>query len=79
MTNTEIKMPNEATLNKIVAASMERMASFASHVEPDATYTEADIAAAVMSDPTGDTARFLAGLIAKSIELVAVLDYAEGI
>jgi hypothetical protein len=61
-------------IERIVSASMGRMADFASHVEPGQTYTEADIAAAVIAEPTGDTARFLAGVIAKSIEVVSVLD-----
>lgn len=72
-----IKIPSPATIEKITSTAMSRMADFATRATPDASYTEADIAAAVMADPTGDTARFLAGVIAKSIELVAVLEYAE--
>lgn len=75
--NTQITMPTQATIEKIVSASMSRMADFATRATPDSSYTEADIAAAVMAEPTGDVARFLAGVIAKSIELVATLEYAE--
>jgi hypothetical protein len=53
------------------------IAHAATRSAPGASYTAKDIAAAVIADPTGDTARFLAGVIAKSIGLVAVLDYAE--
>ena len=76
MENT-IKLPAPATIEKIVAASMERMADFATRATPDASYTATDIAAQVMADPTGETARFLAGVVAKSIELVAVLEYTD--
>lgn len=76
MENT-IKLPSSATIEKIVSASMERMADFATRSTPGASYTAEEIAATVMADPTGETARFLAGLIAKSIELVAVLEYAD--
>jgi hypothetical protein len=79
MQMTKITMPSEATLNKIVAASMEKMADFATRATPNASYTAEDIAATVMADPTSETARFLAGLIAKSIEVVATLDYVESI
>jgi hypothetical protein len=72
-----IKTPTPATIEKITSAALSRMADFATRATPGAKYTEADIVATVMADPTGETARFLAGLIAKSMELVAVLDYAE--
>jgi hypothetical protein len=76
---TKIRMPKEATIEKIVSASMSRMADFATRATPGASYTDEDIAAAVMADPTSDTASFLAGVIAKSMEVVAVLDYADSV
>ena len=72
-----IKMTSEAKIEKIVSAAMSKMADFASHVEPGFSYTAEDIAATVMADPTSETARFLANVIAKSIELVSTLEYAE--
>ncbi len=75
--DNQFPMPSQAMIEKITAAAISRMADFASHVEPGAIYTEADIAAAVIAEPTGDSARFLAGVIAKSIEVVAVLDSVE--
>lgn len=72
-----VTLPPQATIENIVSAAMSRMADFATRATPGAAYTEADIAATVIADPTGDTARFLAGVIAKSIDLVAVLEYAE--
>lgn len=66
-----------AVLERIVSASMERMADFATRCEPYSSYTAADIAAAVIAEPTGDVAYFLAGLIAKSTELVWALHFSE--
>jgi hypothetical protein len=73
----QVQVPSAAQIEKITSAAISRMADFASHVEPGETYTEADIAAAVIAEPTGEVARFLAGVIAKSIDVVAVLDFAE--
>jgi hypothetical protein len=71
------RLPSEAAIERIVSASVNRMADFASHITPNETYTEADIVAAITADPTGEAAHFLAGVIVKSIELVSVLDAAE--
>ncbi|AOK33936.1 hypothetical protein [Burkholderia cenocepacia] len=62
-------------VDRVVNASLKVMADFATRATPYATFTEKEILAAVLVDPTGDVALFLARLIAKSIETVAALDY----
>jgi hypothetical protein len=68
---------NEAKIEKITNAALRVMADFATRATPGGKYTEADIVRAVITEPNGPVAFYLAGLIAKSTELVAVLDYAE--
>lgn len=70
-------LPSEAKMERITNIAMSRMADFATRCAPDKTYTESDIAAAVYAEPDGEVARFLAGVIASSIGLVAVLDEVE--
>lgn len=69
--------PSEPAIERITSVTLDRMADFATRADAFASYTPADIVAAVIAEPNGDVARFLAGVIAKSIELVAVLDCVE--
>jgi hypothetical protein len=74
--NTELTITAEK-IESITNAALKVMSDFATRATPYATYTEKDILSAVIAEPQGDVARFLAGLIAKSIEVVATLDYVE--
>ena len=55
-------------IERITNAAMNLAAQRASAMSADATFTASDVAAAVMADPTGETARYVAQLIAWGVE-----------
>jgi hypothetical protein len=56
------------TVEKITSAALSLMAKTASNREPGEKFTPADIANVVYSDPTGETAAYLANLIVTGVQ-----------
>lgn len=60
------------TIEQITSTALALMAKTASNREPGEKFTAADIARAAYSDPTGETAHYLANLIVTGIEHYAL-------
>jgi hypothetical protein len=63
---TALNIPS-LSVEKITNAALTLMAKTASNLEPGEKFAPADIVAAIVSDPAGETAHYLANLIATGI------------